>query len=274
MHVMLSYPKSGRTWLRFMVNCYLCRVFDLDCANVFDAEKRLKQVHPIEWTHLTGAMIAKLPYWAMGPWRLDPAARRVPWLVLTRNFQATLQSAYFQARDRIKVFHGSPSAFLRDPRYGVIKLVSFYNQFEQLRPKLADCTLFSYETMLREPKTQLEQVVLKLGLSVHNDLLDEVVEASSFENMKRLSVTPAYAGSVIAPTDPNNPETFKVRSGGRDKKQLFTEDDLAYLERVIDDLFLHKDKPEYAACLGRPRKSPQVTTRASQDSNAKEDQAA
>jgi hypothetical protein len=258
MHVMLSYPKSGRTWLRFMVDSYLCRVFDLDCPNVFDAEKRLKPTHPIEWTHLTGAMIGRLPYWAMGPWRLDEAATRVPWLVLTRNFRATLASAYFQARDRIKVFEGSPREFVRDPRYGAIKLVSFYNLFEELRPKLADCRVFSYEAMLEDPRPHFERVVAALGMRVDADLIDEVIEQASFENMKRLSVTPEYAGSVLAPTDPNNPVTFKVRSGGRDKKQLFSAEDIVYIERVIDDLFQHKDKPDYARCLGDPTARPET----------------
>lgn len=257
MHVMLSYPKSGRTWVRFMVDSYLCKVFDLKCANVFDAEKQLKKVHPIEWTHLTGAMIAKRPYWAMGPWKIDDATHRVPWLVLTRNFQATLASAYFQARDRIKVFDGSPSQFVRDPRYGVIKLISFYNQFEELRPALKTCHVFSYEQFTRESRPQLRRMIEALGLRVEQALIEQVIEESGFENMRRLSVTPQYAGSVIAPTDPTRPETFKIRSAGRDKKELFDDEDLAFIDRVIDDLFLHKDKPDYRDCLGRP--TPQKT---------------
>ncbi len=252
MHVMLSYPKSGRTWVRFMVDSYLCKVFEMDCANVFDAEQQLKQVHPVEWTHLSGAMIARLPYWAMGPWKLDDAAKRVPWLVLVRNFQATLGSAYFQARDRIKVFEGSPSQFIRDPRYGVIKLVTFYNLFEELRPSLTQCQVFSYEQLTADPKPQLTRIIEVLSLRVDELLIEQVIEDASFENMKRLSITPEYAGSVIAPTDPTRPETFKVRSAGRDKQALFNDEDLAYIDRVIDDQFLHKDLPAYQACLGRP----------------------
>jgi sulfotransferase family protein len=253
MHVMLSYPKSGRTWLRFMIDSYRCRVFDLACPNVFDAEEKLKQAHPIEWTHLTGAMIEQLPYWSMGPWRLREPVKRAPWLVLTRNFQATLASAYYQARDRIKVFDGSPSVFLRDPHFGAIKLVSFYNLFEQVRPELANCHVFSYEAMMDDPRPAFERIVRALGLRVDDAMIDEAIEQSSFENMKRLSVTPAYAGSVISPTDPSRPETFKVRSAGRSRKPLFTKDDIAYIDRIVDDLFLHKDKPDYSRCLADPR---------------------
>ncbi len=258
MHVMLSYPKSGRTWIRFMVNSYLTKTFDLSCPNVFDAEKQLINVHPIEWTHLTGAMIAKRPYWAIGQWNIDDATRQTPWLVITRNFQATLASAYFQARDRIKVFTGTPSQFVRDPRYGITKIVSFYNQFEKLRLTLNTCQLFSYEQFTRDPQPQLTRMIQALGLDIDESLIDQVIEESSFENMKRLSVTPQYAGSVIAPTDPNRPETFKVRSAGQDKKELFNADDIHHIDRVTDALFLHKNNPDYRECLGTP--TPRLAT--------------
>ncbi len=263
MQVMLSYPKSGRTWIRFMVDSYLCKTFKLSCPNVFDAEKQLKLVHPIEWTHISGAMIAQRPYWSIGPWDFDDTLKQAPWLVLTRNFQATLASAYFQARDRIKVFTGSPSQFVRDPRYGAAKIVSFYNQFEVLRATLKTCHLFSYEEFTRDPQPQLRRMIEALGLNVDESMIDQVIQESSFENMKRLSITPQYAGSVIAPTDPNRPETFKVRSAGRDKKELFNTDDLDYIDRVIDILFLHKDSPDYRECLGRP--APRQTTQTTAD---------
>ncbi len=252
MHIMLSYPKSGRTWIRFMTDSYLCKTFDLTCPNVFDAEKQLKNTHPIEWTHMTGAMIAKRPYWAIGQWKLDDLTRRHPWLILTRNFQATLASAYFQARDRINVFTGTPSQFLRDPRFGITKIVSFYNQLHELRSTLDTCHLFSYEQFTRDPKPPFRRMIGALGLPVDESLTDQVIEESSFENMKRLSVAPQYVGSVIAPSDPTRPETFKVRSAGRDTKELFNPDDLAHIDRVIDALFLHKDHPDYRECLGRP----------------------
>ena len=264
MHVMLSYPKSGRTWIRFMVDSYLCKAFDLTCPNVFDAEKQLKRVHPVEWTHLTGAMIAKQPYWAIGSWNFDDSTRRAPWLILTRNFQATLASAYFQARDRIKVFTGTPSQFVRDPRYGAVKIVSFYNQLHELRSTLYDCHLFSYEQFTTDPHTQLRRMIEALSLKIDETLIDQVIDDSSFENMKRLSTEPQYAGSVIAPTDPTRPETFKVRSAGRDKKDLFSQEDLAYIDRVVDTLFLHQEDPDYRACLGRPAppQTPQATAKA------------
>lgn len=68
MHVFLSYPKSGRTWVRFMVDDYLCRLLAVPVPNVFEIEKLLAGTdRHIEWTHLTGAMIMRRAYYEMGP---------------------------------------------------------------------------------------------------------------------------------------------------------------------------------------------------------------
>lgn len=256
MRVLLSYPKSGRTWVRFMVDSYLCRLHGLDCANVFDAENLLQNRLPIQWTHLSGAMVMRRAYWEMGPLNLNGAVNAA-WALLIRNFRATLASAYFQARDRVKVFDGTPQQFVRDPRYGVIKLVTFYNQWEQLRPKLHRHTIVSYESLLRDTRATFTQILDALQIEVRDALAQQVTAEATFEHMKALSVTPAYRGTVLAPIDPTRPETFKVRGGG-DEAALFDADDLAYIDDVADRLFLAKDDPIYRDCLGEPIRKTQT----------------
>jgi len=249
MPIFLSYPKSGRTWLRFMIDSYLCHLHGVTTDNVFAIEAKLKTSGGhVEWTHLTGAMIAKLPYWQMGRFELGKT-KDVPWVLLVRNFHATLRSAYFQARDRIKVFDGPPGAFVRDPRYGAVKLVTFYNLWtEQVRGQVARHRVFAYEHVLADPATQLAQVLAALDLPVRDEWVREVVAASTPDRMKALGLTPAYAGTPLAPTDPNRPETFKVRGGVGDA-DLFTDDDLAYIDAVVDALFIARDDPAFATCL-------------------------
>ena len=249
MRIILSYPKSGRTWVRFMIDSYLCRMHRLQVKNVFEAEKHADQPCRIEWTHLTAAMVLKRPYWQMGPWEVGQAAR-LPWLLLVRNFYSTMASAYFQARDRIGVFQGPPDAFLRSTRYGVIKLVTFYNLWDELKPRLERPQMFSYEALVADTRRVLEQILRSLELSVVAEWVDRVVAEATFGHMKRLSVTPAYAGTVLAPTDP---ATYKVRQGrGLGYRQLFCEEDLAYIDNVVDAMLIRADSPEYRACRGAP----------------------
>ncbi len=252
MHIFLSYPKSGRTWVRFMIDSYLCRMHRLNVDHVFEAEKHPDQPCRVEWTHLTAAMVMQRPYWQMGPWQVAEAAR-LPWMLLIRNFYATMASAYFQARDRIGVFQGSPGEFLRSSRYGIIKLATFYNLWDELKPQLAQPHVFCYEALIAEPRRVFEQILTALDLSIVPDLIDRVVAEATSENMRRLSVTPQYAGTVLAPTDPTNPATFKVRRGrGPGYKQLFSQEDLAYLDQVVDAVLTRADCPEYRACRGAP----------------------
>jgi hypothetical protein len=261
MRIFLSYPKSGRTWARFMLNSYLCRLFELDCANVFEAEDRLKQQLHVEWTHLTGAMVMRRHYWEMGPINLGNTSGG-PWVLLTRNFRATLASAYFQARDRVRVFKGTPKQFIRDTRYGVIKLVAFYNLWEQIRPGLPRCAIISYESMLRDTQEQFEAILRALDIEIRDALVSRVIAESTFDHMKALSVTPAYRNTVLAPIDPDRPETFKVRQGGSDTDSLFDDEDIAYIDAAVDHLFLAKDDPVYADCLGEPVRRPTPAARA------------
>lgn len=246
MHVFLSYPKAGRTWLRFMVNAYLARLHDFKVDNIFQVERRLPGVgRHIEWTHLTAAMLMRRPYYAMGPIELSKADA-LPWLLLVRNRYATLASAYYQARDRIKVFDGTPSAFLRDPRFGAIKLVTFLNLWETLRGLVARSAVFSYEAILADPVAQLPRVLGALDIEVRPDLVQATVDEAALENMKRLSVTRAYAGTPLAPRDPRNPDSFKIRTGGDDSyTSLFTAEDIAFIDTVMDSVITRPDGDYY-----------------------------
>ena len=62
----VSYPKSGRTWVRFMVDSYLADLHGIPVSNVFQVERRLDPRWRIEWTHLTGQMTYLIPFDQIG----------------------------------------------------------------------------------------------------------------------------------------------------------------------------------------------------------------
>ncbi|MDY7109420.1 MAG: sulfotransferase domain-containing protein [Planctomycetota bacterium] len=251
MRLFLSYPKAGRTWVRFMLNSYLCRRRGLEPVNVFRIEEATDGSYPFQWTHLTAAMLMKLPYWSMGCFDRRPLAG-ASCVLLVRDFYATLASAWHQAVHRIRVFQGTPGEFLRSPRYGVIKLVTFYNLWTELAPSLGRREIISYDAMLDDPVDPLRRILAAFDIPGDDALVEDVVAEASFENMKRLGATPAYAGTVLAPADPNNPDSAKVRVGGKSKyDQLFSEADLAYIDRVVDDLLVERNAPHFAACRER-----------------------
>ncbi|MEO0586009.1 MAG: hypothetical protein AAF078_00055 [Planctomycetota bacterium] len=247
MPAVVSYPKSGRTWLRFMLDDYLARLRgDTDLQNVFAIEQ--KPGYPIHWTHFYGAMLARRPYWAMGP--IDASQLGdVPVLILTRDLLDTLRSAYHHAVHRIGVFEGTPTDFVRCPRYGIAKIVTFYNQMHDLRRRLERPYMLDYRQLKACTPDTLTQAIAMFEIPLDTAIIDPVVEAASAERMRTLGTTPEYAGTPLAPADTANPDSFKVRSAGSPRVDPFSADDLAYAMQVIDALYLPKDDPDFARCL-------------------------
>ncbi|MEO0965916.1 MAG: sulfotransferase domain-containing protein [Planctomycetota bacterium] len=243
MAAVVSYPKSGRTWLRFMLNDYLARVAGASgLPHAFAIEKAAG--YPIAWTHLAAAMVARRHYWQLGPIDPKPLANR-PLLFLGRDPIDTLRSAYHQATQRVKVFDGTPAEFIRSTRYGVAKLIAFANQCHELRRQLPHARGLTYEALRDDPPARLADTIAGLGLPVRPDLIDPVVADASFDRMRELGSTPAYAGTPLAPTDPNNPASFKARAAGGTADRLFTDDDLAHALAVIDATLVDRDDPAF-----------------------------
>lgn len=231
----LSYPKSGRTWVRFLVDVYLADLHGIQVSNVFAVERRLDRRWRIEWTHLTGAMIGLLPYDRIGEVDLSQVDGRAC-VFLTRDPYATLASAYFQARDRVKVFSGSPSEFLRSPLFGARKLAAFYEMVDGLRERFSSFAELSYEEMREDPAAGLRTVLEILGAEVDAERIARAVELGGFDNLRRLSRAPEYAGTPLAPVDPDNRDSDKVRRGGDGGwRELFGEEDARYIASVLSE---------------------------------------
>lgn len=231
--IFLSYPKSGRTWVRFLVDAYLADLHGLEVANVFEAERRLDRRWRIEWTHLTGAMIARLPYDRVGEVDFAKIDGR-PCVFLSRNLHATLASAYFQARDRVKVFEGTPAEFVRSPLFGIRKVVAFYDMVETIRGRFSSFTHLTYEGLRGDPAAGLVTVLRQLGAEIDPERVERAVRLGDLESLRRLARTPEYAGTPIAPVDPDNPHSDKVRRGdGGAWRELFDENVARFIDEVI-----------------------------------------
>ena len=242
-HIFLSYPKCGRTWVRFMVNAYLAQRYGRRVTHVFEIERDawIRKRHPILFTHFTGAMVLDRPYYDMGHFEtrrtLVPHSHGV---LLTRNLYATLASAYFQARYRIGRVADSPSSFLRDPRYGAIKLVAFYNLWTELRSEFLSAKVLSYEALTADTTSTFIQVLESLGLGpVDPQLAARVASESSFERLQELALSEAYRGTGLAPVDRANRNAWQVRDGRpQGFRDIFSQEDLRYIARLADDLLL------------------------------------
>lgn len=108
----------------------------------------------------------------------------------------------------------------------------------------------SYERLQTNTRDEFILIIKSLGLSVDQTLVNETLEMGSFENMKRLGVSDAYAGTVLAPADRSNPDSAKVRSGSSGSyREVFSENQVDYINETIKRYFVGYGDPRYAECV-------------------------
>ncbi|HSP43109.1 MAG TPA: sulfotransferase domain-containing protein [Luteolibacter sp.] len=243
----VSYPKSGRTWVRFLVDDYKTRLYGLKVKNVFKAERRLRLRHHVEWTHLAG--FQRNPYHAMTPDNLD-LLRRTPCVFMTRNFHATLASAWFQVTQRLGVPLADKDAFLHGTCHGIMHLIAFHNMWLDLERELPQVTYVSYARLRNDTRAEFIRILEALRLPVDPAKVDATLEAGTFERMKQLAASEVYQGTPLAPTDHANPDSAKVRSGSSGGyRTVFSDEQNRFISDMIARFFTGRDDPRFAECV-------------------------
>ena len=255
--VVVSFGKSGRTWLRVMVS-HLFRVMYKLPENAilgFDNFHNLNKAVPkIFFTHdnyikdFTGDAGSKLPFYN----------KRV--VLLARDPRDVAVSQFFQWKFRIKptkvAINNYPPRgteislfdFVMGDNGGSMQAVTDYlNLWAEESDKLVDFHLLRYEDLRIEPHRELRSMLDFMQVDASTAEVDAAVEYSSYENMKRMEGKQQFrlAGGRMMPRDKDNPDSFKVRrakvGGYRD---YFTDEEVAAIDQrlaeTLHPLFAYK----------------------------------
>lgn len=217
--VLISYPKSGRTWIRFMLDAAGVRI-RYDHAG---SENRLAL--PVE------EIAGRTEEWR--DWRI---------VFLHRDPRDTVVSCYFQATRRVKekyAFHGTIAEFMRDPRYGIEKIARFNLHWLESADRFRDYLSLSYEGLHQSTKPELGRVIRFItGRQPREALLERVVSRGRFDNMRAVE-TRQNGGRIDESTrlgggrgsDENALKTRRGKVGGW--TDYFTEEEAAYMDGVL-----------------------------------------
>lgn len=245
----VSFPKAGRTWLRMMLAAAL--------AGREHEGPTLRRLKPhlsdhgvtfnddiVFFTHalsnrvrLTGGTMELFARY------LQPARR----VFVIRDPRDTVVSYYFQCTRRLAPPPGRSvpdnlSDFVRDPEFGVPRIIEFLNLWTRLVATGGPAAAVSYEYLHENPVDALTRVLAVLDLGSFSERsIEQAVAFSSFDHMRRLEASDALGflkNKVLSTPDPHDPESFKTRQGvvGGHERYLSSED-LAFIEeRIAHDL--------------------------------------
>jgi hypothetical protein len=235
---LVSYPKTGRTWIRLMVGRAIVRAYAVPESVMLDTYELTKR-----------AGLPRATFTHDGPFGLSSGAsyralafrvhlytgRKVA--LLTRDIRDTLVSSYFHETRRTGMFRDSMSAFVRDDVFGAKKFVTFYTLWYRHRHVPRELLLIRYEDLHRNPAGELARVLAFMEAPVTGVIREDAVAYGSFGNMRRLEQENALNDSILAQNIAGDEESRKVRRG---KVAGFTEylsaEDLAYIAEVVREL--------------------------------------
>jgi len=241
---LLSFPKCGRTWLRFMLGSVFARHFDLDhidvlqLSNLCSAEPRIPVIsvnHDDGPQYKTPAelAVAKTKY----------RGKKV--ILLVRDPRDAIVSMYFHRtrRRRIKNYEGTLSEFLRMERGSLSSFFAYYNNWLRHRDVPAGFLLLRYEDMHANAFAALRAAVDFLGLSeIADEEIAVAAQHGSFENMRRVEVTEVSRSKKLRPGTVGDVESYKTRRGKvGGYRDYLSEEDIVYVDervrREMDPLY-------------------------------------
>ncbi|MCU0838212.1 MAG: sulfotransferase domain-containing protein [Rhodospirillales bacterium] len=243
-YVVVSFGKSGRTWLRVML------------SRVYQVKHGLAERHLIAFDNLHNK-VAEIPLIFfthdnyLKDFVDDPFTKQKYYdkkvVLMVRDPADTAVSQYFQWKyrmtERKKRINDYPMDadvslydFVMMPQTGLPKIIDFMNGWARELGKIRNLMVVRYEDMRADPAAVLRKILEFLGTPGTPEEIAEAVRFASVENMRALEQKRVFwlSGRRMLAGDRSDPNTYKVRrakvGGYRDD---FTPEQQATIDRLV-----------------------------------------
>src|SRR6266496_1880346 len=242
--IIVSIPKSGRTWLRAFVCAYFCKRFGLEFTLRPERYRqpdipRLIFSHDLFEHRTKGDLWDRLRGKYLVPRR---ELSRATIILLARDPRDCFVSLYLQLTRRdpnapLKLRKKSVSEMLRDRRFGVRAIIDAMNDWINEFSGRDNFTLVRYEALRASPDEHFRDLLAVLGeAEPDGTIFQDALEFSRFDNMQKLEAAGAFDSNILHPGDVRDPESFKVRRGkiGGYREYLSAEDQQFAADAITD----------------------------------------
>lgn len=241
--VVVSFGKSGRTWLRVMLSRFYQVRFGLSQGHLlaFDNLHAKNSAIPrILFTHDNylkdyNKNCNKSAYY-------DKKA-----ILLVRAPADVAVSQYYQWKYRMKFHKRQINDYPMDDgitlfefvireESGLPKIIEFMNEWGRELDRMKCLMVVRYEDLRANPEEMLRRIIEFVGTPGSSEQISVAVRFASVENMRKLEERRVFwlSGPRMAATDRKNPNTFKVRrakvGGYRDD---FTPEQLDTIDALV-----------------------------------------
>jgi hypothetical protein len=215
--VVISFPKSGRTFVRAMLGRLFQRRFGIDERKLLEFPMLLAaapEVPRLLFTHAGDAMRTAQEI-AFDP--KDYEHRKVA--LLARHPADVAVSRYHhlkhRSRDRARrrLADQPLDAFVWTEQGGIPAIVRFMNEWAELSRRRDGVGIVRYEDFLSDPCATLAQLSRIIGLEVSASDIDDAAEFGALGNLKQREREGYFQSSRLRAAKPGDEASYKVRSG-------------------------------------------------------------
>lgn len=257
----LSFPKAGRTWLRFILGQVMVGHFGLESVATLDDTIQVTRLSALS------PLVPRIAFLHEGkpdfrkPGELPQKKEsfhgaRV--LLLARDPRDIAISHYYErrhrfdmwaemyrsdptlepVRDRLTRYSGTLSEFLREEVGSLRTIVEYYNIWAARRDVPRAFAMLRYEDLHLDPIGSVRSALALFGLeAVPESLIASSVDRSSFDKMQALERSGGVSSKMLRPGDLDEPDSFKVRKGRMDgHRTSLSAADARYASGMIERL--------------------------------------
>lgn len=231
-----SYPKSGRTWFRFILANYFSIAAglgrDVTLHSMFAivpnfATDEARGIPAFQFREKRPDVPLILVSHNSYRWRVFLSR---PVIFMVRDPRDVMVSAYFHATRHKHRYANDISSFLRDPREGLPRLIRYINGWATGLEGHRHL-LLSYEHLSAEPETATAGVLRFLGRPVDVQAVAQAVERSRFDVMRDLE---RREGLPAHSYDTSDDEALRMRRGKPGGfADYLTRADLGFIENTL-----------------------------------------
>lgn len=211
----VSYPKSGRTWIRYILS-------QLKCDHL---------IH-FHHDHFEFSDGAKPPHSFSVSSRLEHYADNEKLTYLERDPRDLMVSLYHQIVGRfgdVFEYRGNISEFIRDDYFGAENLARFREMWAVIVERRGFLKI-SYEACHRDTNSVMRQILSYYEIEVSQEQLSEAIDKGSLDNMKKVEASMQFPEPWLRYRN-ESPKVRLGRIGGF--REALTAADIAFLNGVF-----------------------------------------
>jgi len=244
-YVVVSFGKSGRTWLRMLLSRFYQIRFGLSEASFIGFDNLTRKHSSIPRVFFTHDNYLR-DHTGFGKKKNSFYGKKV--VLLVRDPRDTAVSQFFQWKYRMrrskKSLNDYPEHgrdidiydFVMNSDAGLNKVIGFLNEWAAELDNIESILIVRYEDLRNDTAGQLDRTLRFMGETPSDDELSDCVAFASVENMRRLEEKQVFwlAGNRMKPKDRDDPNSYKVRrakvGGYRD---YFDDEQVAQIEAKV-----------------------------------------